>query len=419
MALGRVGRRARRTLSVVGGPGCALPCLVRPNAFPPHPIAGGCLRRRLSPVKYLDIDLKYCYGIGSFKERLRLDKRHSAIYESSGVTMSLLAQAFDDIDKRSSEDRLFPRPGHLRSIKDDMGKELGTGSALAIKPYRGDKDAVKASQEVLASERLRSEHIEIIRNMQAMKVAILKAPFASKILCRTEGAGSGRPRVHDPRVFKEPAHAASFACDRTPRPLGTERAKRRQESTGCICTDVARPTSSGHAGTPGFAPGHPMSKRAPCKPVYAMVAPAEARILAAPRAPCSCMPSVACSPTALFPLPRPGFFHKPSAGRTGRPTAHALTRAATRFLGGQSPHAAPASHMATQQCRLAHNLHCHRPPPTRRAVAFLFQTAYRTDTGGALCGPRTALVAGHRMCGSQAAAKPSGRTVARDREARP
>ena len=368
-------------------------------------------------MKYLDIDLKYCYEIGSFKERLELDKRHAAIYESSGVTMSSLAQAFDDIDRRSSEDRLFSKPGHLRSIKDDMGKELDTGSVLAIKPYRGDKDAVKASQEILASERLRSEHIEIIRNMQAMKVAILKAPFAGKILCRTERAGPCRPCMHDLRVFKCPAHAVLFACDRAPRPLGTERAKRQQESTGCICTDVVQPTSSGYVGTPSFAPKHPMSKCALCKPAC-MVAPAEAQILEAPRASCSCMPSTACRPATLFPLHRPSFFRKPSAGRIGRHAARALTRAATRFLGRQSPHSDLAPHLPTQQCCLAYNLHRHRQSLARSSDAFLFQATYRTDTGRALCSPRTTLVAGHRMYGSQVTAKPSDRTVARDREAR-
>ena len=122
----------------------------------------------------MDIDLKYCYGIGTFRERLELDKRHVAIYASNGVMKSSLAQAFDDIDMRSSKDRLFPKPGHLRSIKDDMGKELDASSILVIKPYRGDKDTVKASQEILASEGLRSEYIEIVRDMQAAKDAILK-----------------------------------------------------------------------------------------------------------------------------------------------------------------------------------------------------------------------------------------------------
>lgn len=125
-------------------------------------------------MKKLHIDLKRCYGIASFKETLDLDKRHVAIYASNGVMKSSLAQSFDDIGKRDSRDRLFPEHEYIRSIKDDTGRDLDAGSVLVIKPYRGDKDTVKASQEILASEKLRSEYTQIVQDMQAAKDAILK-----------------------------------------------------------------------------------------------------------------------------------------------------------------------------------------------------------------------------------------------------
>ena len=125
-------------------------------------------------MKSLRIEMRRCYGIGSLSEVLDLDKRHVAIYASNGVMKSSLAQAFDDIGKRSSEDRVFTKPGYLRSIKDDKGNDLDADSILVIKPYRGDKDTVQASQEILASERLRSEYRGIIRDMEAAKQAILR-----------------------------------------------------------------------------------------------------------------------------------------------------------------------------------------------------------------------------------------------------
>ena len=125
-------------------------------------------------MKSLHLDLRRCYGIGSFKEVINLDKRHVAIYASNGVMKSSLAQTFDDIDKRSSEDRMFPDRGYLRSIKDDAGNDLGADSVLVIKPYRGDKNTAEASQEILASDELRLEYGRITQEMQARKDAILK-----------------------------------------------------------------------------------------------------------------------------------------------------------------------------------------------------------------------------------------------------
>ena len=125
-------------------------------------------------MNHIDLDLKFCYGIGSLKERLELDKRHVAIYASNGVMKSSLAQAFGDIGKRDSKDSVFTRTEYLRSIKDDKDNDLEADSVLVIKPYRGDKDTVQASQGILASERLRSEYREIIREMEDAKEAILK-----------------------------------------------------------------------------------------------------------------------------------------------------------------------------------------------------------------------------------------------------
>lgn len=138
-------------------------------------------------MKILHIDLRRCYGIGSFKETLDFGKRHVAIYASNGVMKSSLAQSFDDIGKRDSRDRLFTEHEYLRSIKDDTGGDLDAGSVLVIKPYRGDKDTVKASQEILASEKLRSEYAEIVQSMQAAKDAILRhLAAASGVKDKTE-----------------------------------------------------------------------------------------------------------------------------------------------------------------------------------------------------------------------------------------
>ena len=144
-------------------------------------------------MKSLHIDMRRCYGIGSLSEVLNLDKRHVAIYASNGVMKSSFAQAFDDIGKRDSEDRLFPGTGYLRSIKDDGGNDLEADSVLVVKPYRGDKDTAQASQEILASERLRSEYRGIVRNMEAAKQAILRHLAAASGM----GDGTEEALLHD------------------------------------------------------------------------------------------------------------------------------------------------------------------------------------------------------------------------------
>ena len=127
-------------------------------------------------MKHLDIDLKSCYGIGSFKVCLKLDKRHVAIYASNGVMKTSLAQTFDDLGTRESRDRVTDKHEYRRIICDDNGNALenDTDSVLVLRPYRSDRDTVAASSEILASEDLRVRYENIIKSTEADKRMLLE-----------------------------------------------------------------------------------------------------------------------------------------------------------------------------------------------------------------------------------------------------
>ena len=140
-------------------------------------------------MNHIDLNLKSCYGIGSLKERLRLDKRHVAIYASNGVMKTSLAQTFDDIGRRESSDRVFDKPDYRRSIRDDGGNDLDASSVLVIRPYRSDKDLAKTSSGILASGDLKSEYDRTTGQMQAGRNALLDhLKLASGMGDQTEGA---------------------------------------------------------------------------------------------------------------------------------------------------------------------------------------------------------------------------------------
>lgn len=137
----------------------------------------------------IDLDLKSCYGIGSLKERLMLDKRHMAIYASNGVMKTSLAQTFDDIGRRESGDRVFDKPDYRRSIRDESGADLDASSVLVVRPYRSDRDIARASSGILASDELKSEYDRTTAQMRAGRDAILgHLKAASGMGDRTEGA---------------------------------------------------------------------------------------------------------------------------------------------------------------------------------------------------------------------------------------
>ena len=140
-------------------------------------------------MKSLCIDLRRCYGIGSLSEVLNLDKRHVAIYASNGVMKSSLAQAFDDIGKRESNDRVFDKPDYRRTIRDDEGRDLDASSVLVIRPYRSGTDFARTSSGILASDELKSEYDRTTAQMQAGRSAILDhLKSASGMGDRTESA---------------------------------------------------------------------------------------------------------------------------------------------------------------------------------------------------------------------------------------
>lgn len=129
-------------------------------------------------MKHLDIDLKSYYGIGSLKERLKLDKQHVAIYASNDVMKTSLAQTFDDLGKRESRDRVTDKYEYRRIIRDDDGNALenDADSVLVLKPYRSDKDTISASSGILASKNLRIEYEKIVQSIEADKDRIIKHP---------------------------------------------------------------------------------------------------------------------------------------------------------------------------------------------------------------------------------------------------
>lgn len=207
-----------------------------------------------------------------------------------------------------------------------------------------------------------------------------EALFADKILCHTEGASSGSPCMHNPRIFKVPAHPASSACDRAPQFAGTWHGKKRQGPAGCTHADIARPMSGGRAGMTSPTPGRQALACALHKAIHTVAVPAEVRVLAAPRASCRHAASVPYCPAtpSLPPHPPPHLLPQPGADGAGLPAAHALTCAATRLLDGQRPHAPPAPHPATLRRRSARNRRRYGLPRARGAAVFLLLDASRT-----------------------------------------
>lgn len=128
-------------------------------------------------MKTLTLRLENCYGIKKLDEKLDFSNAKAiAIYAPNGSMKTSLAQTFQDIAADTkSKDRIFPARNCTRVVKDENDADLPKESVLVVRPYEETLGHSAKTSTLLVNAKLRQEYEDLHAEIDAAKVAFLKA----------------------------------------------------------------------------------------------------------------------------------------------------------------------------------------------------------------------------------------------------
>lgn len=130
-------------------------------------------------MKILTIILENCYGIRKLVTTLdfsRAKAKAIAIYAPNGSMKTSLAQTFQDIaNGTASKDRIFPARACTRKVSDENGDDLPKDRVLVVRPYEETLGHLTRTSTLLVNPVLRQEYEKLHTEIDAAKVAFLKA----------------------------------------------------------------------------------------------------------------------------------------------------------------------------------------------------------------------------------------------------
>jgi hypothetical protein len=128
-------------------------------------------------MRLLNVDIENCYGIKKLQAQFDFSvSKVCAIYAPNGSMKSSLAQTFQDISAgTTSRDRIFPARASRRSVSDETGADLTKEAVLVVRPYDEVLGHTEKTSTLLVNPELRKEYEQLHLEIDAAKVAFLKA----------------------------------------------------------------------------------------------------------------------------------------------------------------------------------------------------------------------------------------------------
>ncbi len=123
----------------------------------------------------LKLDLEYCYGIGSLREELDLSHGPICIYAPNGTMKTSLAKTLLDYSNdKPPKDHVNKSVKSSRTITDEHNVAVAPKSILAIMPFNNPDVPREKESLLLASEKLRSEYLQIVEDVDDKKQRFLE-----------------------------------------------------------------------------------------------------------------------------------------------------------------------------------------------------------------------------------------------------
>ncbi len=126
-------------------------------------------------MEKININLKNCYGIGSFNGNFDFSRCRSVIiYAPNGVMKTSFAKTFLDFSKNEqSKDLMYPNRVNIREIKNEDNLEIESKSVFVIEPYN-EKIGNERVSTLLADNDLKERYNNIHLSIDTIKNELIK-----------------------------------------------------------------------------------------------------------------------------------------------------------------------------------------------------------------------------------------------------